>query len=98
MMPFLTKLRSKRFGRPVHMGVLVNSYRLIQQPVLADLAEFCGAIDQAPVTDNMFEQGRVAGRRDVWLRIMAHRSLREEEVYALLKGDPIATAVEQYNA
>ncbi len=97
MIDFLTRLVT-RFGRTAHMGVQVQAYRMIPQPALADLAEFCGAIDPAPVDGDMFKQGRVAGRRDVWLRIMSHLALREEEVYALLKGEPIATAVERYNA
>lgn len=93
---FLERLRG-RYGRQVDLKVQVRGYRMMTPDVLADLAEFCGAIDPAPKDGGEFVQGRAAGRRDVWLRIMAHRVLRETEVYALLKGEPIATAQERYS-
>lgn len=57
--------------------------------VLAELLAFCGVADEAPRVDSMFEQGRVAGRRDVGLRIMEHLNLRPEELYAVLQGRSI---------
>lgn len=85
-----------RYGRTTSIQKLALGYRSIPQEALADLAEFCGAIDPAPKEGNSFAQGRAAGRRDVWLHVAAFRGLREEEVYALLKGEPIATAWEKY--
>ena len=87
---------TSRFGRTVDLQQQVLGYRAIPQDVLADLAEYCGAIDPAPKGHEAML--RAAGRRDVWLRIAAHRNLREGEVYALLKGDPISNAQERYNA
>jgi len=84
----LTRLTS-RFGRRVDLQHQVQAYRAIPQIVIADLIEFCGAVDQAPKEGDPFVQGRAAGRRDVWLRIQHHLGLREHELYALLKGEPL---------
>lgn len=84
----LARLRG-RFGRRVDLPQQVRSYRRIPPDVLSDLAEFCGAMDPAPLEGDQFKQGRVAGRRDVWLRIQQHCCLDEAEIYALLKGQPL---------
>ena len=96
MLEVLKKLRTPR-RRPFDLGAQAQAYRAMPPAVLADLADFCGATDPAPAEGDLFKQGRAAGRRDVWLRIVAHRHLREEEVFALLKGEPIATALERYH-
>lgn len=76
-----------RFGRKVDLVDLVRFYRGTPGPVLSDLADFCGAVDPAPRSADIFSQGRAAGRRDVWLRIQHHLGLEAPEVYALLKGE-----------
>lgn len=88
---------TSRFGRKVNLRVQVHGYHMIDQEVLADLADYCGAVDPLPLDGDPVKLARAAGRNDVWRRIMAHRHLREGEVYALLKGEPIATAQDRYN-
>lgn len=96
--PDFTSLWSRALGRFINLRGLVNAYHGVAPEVLADLAKFCGALERAPLNGDPFVQGRTAGRRDVWLHILAHRNLREEEVFALLKGEPIANAKERYRA
>ncbi|MGH3511450.1 MAG: hypothetical protein ACRDRB_04150 [Pseudonocardiaceae bacterium] len=84
----LRKIRSK-FGRKVDYVNLNTAYRSLHQDVLADLAEFCGAIHPAPAASDLGVQMRAAGRRDVWLHIQHHRNLTPAQVYALLEGKPI---------
>lgn len=55
--------------------------------VLPDLAEFCGIGRPLP-TDSEDIQ-RAAGRQDVWLHIQQYLNFNEEEVFAMLKGNPI---------
>jgi hypothetical protein len=78
-----------RFGRRVDLVQQISGYRAVPDTVIADLMEFCGAVDEAPKSGDPFIQGRAAGRRDVWLRIQHHRHLREHELYALMKGEPL---------
>lgn len=80
------KLRG-RFGRKVDLPLQVAEYHRIPPNVMFDLADYCGAIDPAPKDATEFQRGRREGRRDVWLRIQAHRNLTYPEVYALLKGE-----------
>ena len=86
-----------RFGRRIDLENQVIAYRKVfgsimaKETVLPDLAEFCGAVYPAPIESDLFKQGRAAGRRDVWLRLQNHLNLSEQEVYALLKGNPIIT-------
>ena len=56
---------------------------------LADLLDFCGVFDEAPWHGDQFSQGRVAGRRDVGLRILEHLHLTHEEMYAVIQGRSI---------
>lgn len=55
--------------------------------VLPDLAEFCGV--KVPLPSDRDALLRAAGRQDVWLRIQAHLALTNDEVYGLLKGEPV---------
>ncbi len=57
--------------------------------VLPALADFCGAAEHAPKDGDLFKQGRAAGRRDVWLYLQEHLNMTEEELYGMLKGQPI---------
>lgn len=89
MLEFLSRL-----GRRTRLDHLRRAYLLaLRSPVavehiLPDLAEFCGANDPAPKADNLFMQGRAAGRRDVWLRIQNFLHLNDEELMALYAGRP----------
>lgn len=85
-----------KHGRRVDLKLQVNGYIAIPQDCLADLADFCGAVSPAPRSGDMFEQGRAAGRRDVWLRIQAHRHLSPEELFSLIKGEPLVSALDRY--
>lgn len=84
---FLTRL-----GRLVSSRELRRAYRACllspagTEHILPDLAEFCGAHDPAPKAEDLFMQGRHAGRRDVWLRIQNFLHLTEEELVALYAG------------
>lgn len=90
-LPSILRLLSRRpGGRRFEPQQQIQAYNAVPQPVLADLAEFCGAADPAPTDGDAFKQGRAAGRRDVWLRIAAHRAVRDDEIFALLRGDQIA--------
>jgi hypothetical protein len=78
-----------KFGRKVDYVALNAAYRTLDYTVLADIAEFCRAIQPAPETSDMALQMRAAGRRDVWLHIQHHRNLTPQQVYNLLQGKPI---------
>jgi hypothetical protein len=51
--------------------------------ILPDLNEFCHANEPAPKGGDPFLQGRMAGRRDVWLHVSEWLHLTEEEQFAL---------------
>lgn len=57
--------------------------------VLPHLAEFCGAHDPAPKSNDLFMQGRHAGRRDVWLELQTFLHLSDQEIADLLRGRAI---------
>lgn len=94
----LRRLVSPRFQREFDLIQQRADYRRIPQSVLMDLAEFCGATDPLPTDGDLYKIGRIAGRRDVWLRIQQHLCLTEAELYALLMGKPFAKAEEWYRA
>ncbi len=89
MLVNLKRLRGL-WGRDANLEQQVTDYRVVfgsepaRRSVLPDLAEFCGAAYPAP--DIHME--RAAGRRDVWLRIQNHLNLTDQQLYALLKGEP----------
>lgn len=80
-----------RLGRRVRLADLAKGYKIAfttpgTEPVLLDLAEFCGASDPAPKTPDLFMQGRAAGRRDVWLRLQQFLHLDDRDLAELLVG------------
>lgn len=93
-MPSLASAREfiSRLGRRFTVSQVREAYCLTflsppgRHHVLPDLLEFTGALDPAPRNEDLFMQGRAAGRRDVWLRIQEHLRLTEEELFALYVG------------
>lgn len=53
--------------------------------VLADLAKFCRAHESTFSSDPRVE-GRLDGRREVWLRIQHHLRLTPEQLWQLYSG------------
>ena len=64
--------------------------------VLPDLAEFCHATEPAPPTNELFSQGRFAGRRDVWLHIREYLDLNDEQLAALLRQRSVLSQQEAF--
>jgi hypothetical protein len=56
--------------------------------VLADLRRFCRATVPTADVNNVQATYLLEGRREVWLRIMAHLQLTDEDVYKLLEELP----------
>lgn len=54
--------------------------------VLADLSRFCRANEDTFHKDKRISE-RLAGRREVWLRINQHLNLTEEELWKLYNGE-----------
>jgi hypothetical protein len=57
--------------------------------ILPGILEFTGVLAPAPMHGDDFSRGRAQGRRDVGLHILEHLHLEPEEIYAILKGQPI---------
>ena len=55
------------------------------QKVLADLRRFCRATLPTADVNNERTTYLLEGRREVWLRIMAHLQLTDEDVYKLVE-------------
>ena len=53
--------------------------------VLADLRRFCWATLPTADVNNVHTTFLLEGRREVWLRIMAHLQITEEDVYTLIE-------------
>lgn len=53
--------------------------------VLADLAKFCRA-NESTYHDSERAEGRLDGRREVWLRIQHHLRLTPEQLWQLYSG------------
>lgn len=96
MPPFLARLLAWTPGsRKIDLKQLALAYQAIPQTALADLSDYCGAIKPAPHDrDAMI---RHEGRRDVWLRIVGFRNVRDNEIVALQRGEQIATTQDQYH-
>lgn len=81
-----------RLGRFFDFNGMYKAYQTVFRTpsgidfVMPDLLDFTGALAEAPRSDNMFEQGRAAGRRDVWLHVNEYVQLTEQERYALWQG------------
>jgi hypothetical protein len=56
--------------------------------VLADLRRFCRATLPTADVNNERTTYLLEGRREVWLRIMAHLQLTDEDVYKLVEEYP----------
>ena len=90
MKEFLNRLGQK-FSLPDRRAAYRNFRRAPHAAdILADLAEYTAALEPAPATGDLFVQGRFAGRRDVFLRIMQHCHLTEEELFNLYAGRPLS--------
>lgn len=55
--------------------------------VLADLRRFCRATLPTADVDNVHTTYLLEGRREVFLRIMSHLQLTEDDIYNLNEGD-----------
>ena len=77
--------RAKRFlmGRQTAYRVVFDGPRA--QEVLADLAKFCRANETTFNPDPRIE-GRLDGRREVWLRIQHHLQLTPDELWKLYQS------------
>jgi hypothetical protein len=53
--------------------------------VLADLRRFCRATLPTADVDNVNSTFLLEGRREVWLRIMSHLNLTDEDVHQLIE-------------
>lgn len=53
--------------------------------VLADLRRFCRATVPTADVNSVHTTYLLEGRREVWLRIMAHLELTDEDVYKLIE-------------
>src|SRR6266851_5012437 len=90
----MTNLRT-RLGAIFSSDDVSKAYKLtFRQPsgtrfVLPDLMDYTGVLYPSPPGDNMFDQGRFAGRRDVGLRIVEMLNLSDEEIAATLRGRDI---------
>lgn len=49
--------------------------------VLADLARFCRAMNTTYVPGDTDQSKHLEGRREVWLRIMAHLKLTDNQIW-----------------
>jgi len=65
-----------------------NSKSQYTNTVLADLAKFCRAMDST-FHENERVQSKLDGRREVWLRIMMHLKLSEDELWKELGGNDV---------
>jgi hypothetical protein len=77
--------RAKRFlmGRQTAYRVVFDGPRA--EEVLADLAKFCRA-DQTTFHPDPRIEGRLDGRREVWLRIQHHLQLTPDELWKLYQS------------
>lgn len=92
MMNLLAKLRRRRYAyRRMFLGE--NGLNADGQIVLADLAKFCRANSStaivSPVSRSVdpIAMAMAEGRREVWLRLMAHLHIDERVVFNLDEGD-----------
>jgi hypothetical protein len=56
--------------------------------VLADLRRFCRATAPTADVSNVYTTYLLEGRREVWLRLVAHLNLTDEDVVQLLEEYP----------
>ena len=58
------------------------------QKVLADLRRFCRATLPTADVNNVHTTYLLEGRREVFLRILSHLQLTEDDVYKLIEENP----------
>jgi hypothetical protein len=77
--------RAKRFlmGRQTAYRVVFDGPKA--EEVLVDLAKFCRA-DQTTFHPDPRIEGRLDGRREVWLRIQHHLQLTPDELWKLYQS------------
>jgi len=92
MMDLLAKLRRRRYSyRRLFLGE--DGLNADGQVVLADLAKFCRANSSTAVVSPIsrsvdpIASAMAEGRREVWLRIMAHLHIDERVVFNLNEDD-----------
>lgn len=92
MIDLLAKLRRRRYAyRRMFLGD--NGLNADGQIVLADLAKFCRANNStaivSPVSRSVdpIAMAMAEGRREVWLRLMAHLHIDERVIFNLDEGD-----------
>jgi hypothetical protein len=92
MMDLLAKLRRRRYSyRRLFLGE--DGLNADGQVVLADLAKFCRANSStaivSPVSRSVdpIAMAMAEGRREVWLRLMAHLHIDERVVFNLNEDD-----------
>lgn len=74
-----------RFRQPAYRKTFDNPEG---RKVLADLRRFCRATTPTANVDNVYATYLLEGRREVFLRIMAHLNLTEEDVIKLVEETP----------
>lgn len=74
-----------RFRQPAYRKTFDNPEG---RKVLADLRRFCRATTPTANVDNVYATYLLEGRREVFLRILAHLSLTEEDVIKLVEETP----------
>ena len=91
-MDLLAKLRRRRYSyRRLYLGE--DGLNADGQVVLADLAKFCRANSStaivSPVSRSVdpIAMAMAEGRREVWLRLMAHLHIDERVVFNLNEDD-----------
>lgn len=79
--------KAKRFltGRAGSYKRLFDKDSGDAKAVLIDLARFCRA-NQSTFHPDPHVQAELEGRREVWLRIMQHTKMTNEELYDLYNG------------
>ncbi len=92
MMDLLAKLRRRRYAyRRLFLGD--NGLNADGQVVLTDLAKFCRATSSTAVVSPVSRSvdpiatAMAEGRREVWLRLMAHLHIDERVVFNLNEDD-----------
>lgn len=74
-----------RFRQPAYRKTFDNPEG---RKVLADLRRFCRATAPTANVDNVYATYLLEGRREVFLRILAHLNLTEEDVIKLVEETP----------
>src|SRR3990167_7598740 len=84
-----------RFRREVNLKEELQAFRTVfngptaRTYILPILLQYTGLYNPAPEHENLFAQGRAAGRRDVMLLIKHYASLEEKDLIDMLKSNPM---------